>query len=86
MMLVWGTWLVEISTYQTDTCAFRFINGAELEMEDYNSETDSDYTSYWRDWVCNSSNLNPRSFPLPAPSSSLFSPRRKLVIFVLCAM
>lgn len=20
-------------------------------MEDYNSETDSDYTSYWRDWV-----------------------------------
>lgn len=21
-------------------------------MEDFNSETDSDYTSYWRDWVC----------------------------------
>ena len=20
-------------------------------MEDFNSETDSDYTSYWRDWV-----------------------------------
>ena len=20
-------------------------------MEDYNSETESDYTSYWRDWV-----------------------------------
>lgn len=22
-------------------------------MDDFNSETDSDYTSYWRDWVCN---------------------------------
>ena len=22
-----------------------------LSMEDFNSETDSDYTSYWRDWV-----------------------------------
>lgn len=21
-------------------------------MDDFNSETDSDYTSYWRDWVC----------------------------------
>jgi hypothetical protein len=21
-------------------------------MEDFQSETDSDYTSYWRDWVC----------------------------------
>jgi hypothetical protein len=20
-------------------------------MEDFNSDTDSDYTSYWRDWV-----------------------------------
>lgn len=20
-------------------------------MDDFNSETDSDYTSYWRDWV-----------------------------------
>lgn len=24
-------------------------------MEDFNSETDSDYTSYWRDWVSLSS-------------------------------
>jgi hypothetical protein len=23
----------------------------EERMEDFNSETDSDYTSYWRDWV-----------------------------------
>ena len=23
----------------------------DLEMEDFNSETDSDYASYWRDWV-----------------------------------
>ena len=29
-------------------------SGATLlsgNMEDFNSETDSDYTSYWRDWV-----------------------------------
>lgn len=25
-------------------------------MDDYNSETDSDYTSYWRDWVGEISN------------------------------
>jgi hypothetical protein len=23
----------------------------EWKMDDFNSETDSDYTSYWRDWV-----------------------------------
>lgn len=23
-------------------------------MDDFNSETDSSYTSYWRDWVCRS--------------------------------
>jgi hypothetical protein len=22
-------------------------------MDDFNTETDSDYTSYWRDWVSN---------------------------------
>ena len=22
-----------------------------LNMDDFNSDTDSDYTSYWRDWV-----------------------------------
>jgi hypothetical protein len=21
-------------------------------MDDYGTESDSDYTSYWRDWVC----------------------------------
>ena len=26
-------------------------NLPENNMEDFNSETDSDYTSYWRDWV-----------------------------------
>ena len=25
--------------------------GRRERMEDFNSETDSDYTSYWRDWV-----------------------------------
>ena len=28
------------------------------KVEDFNSETDSDYASYWRDWV----------IPLPPPS------------------
>lgn len=42
-----------------------FINGAELEMEDYNSETDSDYTSYWRDWVCDFLIQSSLSFPPP---------------------
>lgn len=23
----------------------------KIDMEEYGSETDSDYTSYWRDWV-----------------------------------
>ena len=26
-------------------------NLVSASMEDFNSETDSDYTSYWRDWV-----------------------------------
>jgi hypothetical protein len=33
-------------------------------MDDFNSETDSDYTSYWRDWV--SWNFS-SSFRLPEP-------------------
>jgi hypothetical protein len=32
-------------------------------MDDFNSETDSDYTSYWRDWV----SLNLSSDILSAP-------------------
>jgi hypothetical protein len=27
-------------------------------MDDFNSETDSDYTSYWRDWVRLNLSLN----------------------------
>jgi hypothetical protein len=30
-------------------------------MDDFNSETDSDYTSYWRDWVSNVVDLYPRT-------------------------
>lgn len=30
----------------------------EGNMEDFNSETDSDYTSYWRDWVSDKSFLS----------------------------
>ena len=25
--------------------------GVHVPMDDFNSDTDSDYTSYWRDWV-----------------------------------
>ena len=31
-----------------DKSAAHLVPGS---MEDFNSETDSDYTSYWRDWV-----------------------------------
>ena len=31
-----------------DKSETKLISGS---MEDFNSETDSDYTSYWRDWV-----------------------------------
>jgi hypothetical protein len=27
-------------------------------MDDFNSETDSDYTSYWRDWVGTFTSIN----------------------------
>lgn len=38
-------------------------------MEDYNSETESDYTSYWRDWV------GGRTFPLCSwQARSIFVP------------
>lgn len=30
-------------------------------MDDFASESDSDYTSYWRDWVCLSSRATPAS-------------------------
>lgn len=40
------------------TTCYRQTTGGEIVpcgttagMEDYASETDSDYTSYWRDWV-----------------------------------
>jgi hypothetical protein len=28
-------------------------------MDEFNSETDSDYTSYWRDWVCSADFVAP---------------------------
>lgn len=31
--------------------ALRTSASLQCRMEDFNSETDSDYTSYWRDWV-----------------------------------
>lgn len=46
-------------------------------MDDYNSETDSDYTSYWRDWVGEFSDQTlfsffPRLFSLPFPTFDFF--------------
>jgi hypothetical protein len=40
------------------------------KMEDFQSETDSDYTSYWRDWVSVS------SFPSLEPHFQLAPPER----------
>jgi hypothetical protein len=37
-------------------------------MDDFNSETDSDYTSYWRDWV--GTLLLRAHLPLPALAST----------------
>lgn len=62
---------------------------ASGEMEDFVSESDSDYTSYWRDWVCANRSLCSRAsvfssvrFPAtflatrPAPPTTTRSPRR----------
>lgn len=32
-------------------------------MDDFNTETDSDYTSYWRDWVSGFLFIVLRAFP-----------------------
>lgn len=34
-------------------------------MDDYVSESDSDYTSYWRDWVSATSDLRTKILPGP---------------------
>ncbi len=38
-------------TFFFSTVAAYFIIKGRDTMEDFQSETDSDYTSYWRDWV-----------------------------------
>lgn len=40
----------KIHPYPT-TSKPRTVAGLKRKMDDYGSETDSDYTSYWRDWV-----------------------------------
>ncbi|KAJ5517165.1 hypothetical protein N7527_008725 [Penicillium freii] len=41
-------------------------------MEDFNSETDSDYTSYWRDWGhCAHGMENEEGLPESVPSESV---------------
>lgn len=39
------------STHQHPSLPFRQPADSKRTMDDFNSETDSDYTSYWRDWV-----------------------------------
>lgn len=49
-------------------------------MEDFNSETDSDYTSYWRDWVsADDSCIIPSFEPLSCHLNYTF-----LALFCLC--
>ena len=38
--------------FQIWTTVFIKILSLTHAMDEFNSETDSDYTSYWRDWVC----------------------------------
>lgn len=39
------------NTHQHPSLPFRQPADSKRTMDDFNSETDSDYTSYWRDWV-----------------------------------
>lgn len=41
--------LPSLLNLHTDPKAYSGV--AHVPMDDFNSETDSDYTSYWRDWV-----------------------------------
>ena len=40
-------------------------------MDDFASETDSDYTSYWRDWVSGYDNVLVFEDPLPEPKRQI---------------
>lgn len=60
-----------------DTVAYNLASASQAHaegrrdnMDDFNSETDSDYTSYWRDWVS-------LSFLFLAPRVSICVRRRK---------
>lgn len=46
-------------------------------MEDFNSDTDSDYTSYWRDWV----GAQFHSLVETLTTAALLAP---LLLFILC--
>lgn len=41
----------ELTTLVGDLRVQGQYRGGHGAMDDFNSETDSDYTSYWRDWV-----------------------------------
>lgn len=74
LMLVWAHLSVEILTYHGQlNDLLPLPQSRRMEMDDYNSETDSDYTSYWRDWVGEFSDQTlfsffPRLFSLPFPN------------------
>jgi hypothetical protein len=48
---LWHLTLVPFGGTLTTTHSPSFNQPAAEMMDDFNSETDSDYTSYWRDWV-----------------------------------
>lgn len=74
LMLVWAHLGVEILTYHVQlNDLLPLPQSRRMEMDDYNSETDSDYTSYWRDWVGEFSDQTlfsffSRLFSLPFPT------------------
>lgn len=51
--------IADLDTYDLNTPDSK-PKHRKLRMEDFNSESDSDYTSYWRDWVSERLSL---SFP-----------------------
>jgi hypothetical protein len=46
-----GAYVFLSSTLLLTTFISLILLAKEGKMEDFQSETDSDYTSYWRDWV-----------------------------------
>lgn len=52
-------------------------------MEDFQSETDSDYTSYWRDWVGPAPSFSGEPPSLPSYRPDFVQPKGRKLFFLL---